>query len=183
MNPTVMKHLQIGANMNFSPSISWRDTMTKATYKREHLIWGLLTVSEVSPWKLLWEADRSGAGAGAEILHAERTWEQRSREKWRDRHGETETEVTGTDRGFWNLKAHFQWHTSSIEATPPNSFYTGPPTGRQIFKYVSLWGPFPFKALYRLVLCQLDTDGVITEKGTSVEETPPWDLTVRYFLN
>jgi hypothetical protein len=27
--------------------------------------------------------------------------------------------------------------------------------------------------LYWLVLCQLDTAGVITEKGTSVEEMPP----------
>jgi hypothetical protein len=27
--------------------------------------------------------------------------------------------------------------------------------------------------LYWLVLCQLDTSGVITEKGASVEEMPP----------
>ena len=27
--------------------------------------------------------------------------------------------------------------------------------------------------LYQLVLCQLDTAGVITEKGASVEEMPP----------
>jgi hypothetical protein len=27
--------------------------------------------------------------------------------------------------------------------------------------------------MYWLVLCQLDTAGVITEKGTSVEEMPP----------
>jgi hypothetical protein len=36
--------------------------------------------------------------------------------------------------------------------------------------------------LYWLVLCQLDTAGVITEKGTSVEEMPPGDTTVRHFL-
>jgi hypothetical protein len=29
------------------------------------------------------------------------------------------------------------------------------------------------KLLYWLVLCQLDTAGVITEKGASVEEMPP----------
>jgi hypothetical protein len=29
------------------------------------------------------------------------------------------------------------------------------------------------RALYWLVLCQLDTAGVITEKGASVEEMPP----------
>ena len=39
------------------------------------------------------------------------------------------------------------------------------------------------KKLYWLVLCQLDTAGVITEKGASVEEMPPWDRTVRHFLN
>jgi hypothetical protein len=30
-----------------------------------------------------------------------------------------------------------------------------------------------FKKVYWLVLCQLDTAGVITEKGASVEEMPP----------
>jgi hypothetical protein len=30
-----------------------------------------------------------------------------------------------------------------------------------------------FGRLYWLVLCQLDTAGVITEKGASVEEMPP----------
>jgi hypothetical protein len=34
---------------------------------------------------------------------------------------------------------------------------------------------------YRWV-CQLDTAGVITEKGASVEEMPPWDPTVGHFL-
>jgi hypothetical protein len=38
-------------------------------------------------------------------------------------------------------------------------------------------------ALYWLVLCQLDTAGVITEKGASVEEMPPRDPAVRHFLN
>jgi hypothetical protein len=38
-------------------------------------------------------------------------------------------------------------------------------------------------SVYWLVLCQLDTAGVITEKGASVEEMPPRDPTVRHFLN
>jgi hypothetical protein len=37
--------------------------------------------------------------------------------------------------------------------------------------------------LYWLVLCQLDTAGVITEKGASVGDMPPQDTTVRHFLN
>jgi hypothetical protein len=37
--------------------------------------------------------------------------------------------------------------------------------------------------VYWLVLCQLDTAGVITEKGASVEEMPPQDPTLRHFLN
>ena len=37
--------------------------------------------------------------------------------------------------------------------------------------------------LYWLVLCQLDTAGVITEKGTSFEEMPPWDPTERHLLS
>jgi hypothetical protein len=37
--------------------------------------------------------------------------------------------------------------------------------------------------LYWLVLCQLDTAGVITEKGASVEEMPPRDPAVGHFLN
>jgi hypothetical protein len=37
--------------------------------------------------------------------------------------------------------------------------------------------------LYWLVLCQLDTAGVTTEKGASVKEMPPLDPAVRHFLN
>jgi hypothetical protein len=37
--------------------------------------------------------------------------------------------------------------------------------------------------LYWLVLCQLDTAGVITEKGASVGEMPLQDPAVRHFLN
>jgi hypothetical protein len=32
-------------------------------------------------------------------------------------------------------------------------------------------------------VCQLDTAGVIAEKGASVEEMPPRDPAVRHFLN
>jgi hypothetical protein len=39
------------------------------------------------------------------------------------------------------------------------------------------------KGVYWLVLCQLDTAGVITEKGASVGEMPPQDPDVRHFLN
>jgi hypothetical protein len=39
------------------------------------------------------------------------------------------------------------------------------------------------RRMYWLVLCQLDTAGVITEKGASVEEMPPGDPTLRHFLN
>jgi hypothetical protein len=49
-----------------------------------------------------------------------------------------------------------------------------------ILYYFSLWSALDLK-LYWLVLCQLDTAGVITEKGGSVEEMPPWDPTVRHF--
>jgi hypothetical protein len=28
----------------------------------------------------------------------------------------------GPGLAFWNLKAHLQWHTFSIKATPPNPF-------------------------------------------------------------
>jgi hypothetical protein len=50
------------------------------------------------------------------------------------------------------------------------------------FASYNLSKPFCY-ALYWLVLCQLDTAGVITEKGPSVEEMPPLDQTVRHFLN
>jgi hypothetical protein len=35
------------------------------------------------------------------------------------------------------------------------------------------WNKFNKMYMYRLVLCQLDTAGVVTGKGTSVEEMPP----------
>jgi hypothetical protein len=37
--------------------------------------------------------------------------------------------------------------------------------------------------VYWLVLCQLETAGVITEKGTPVGEMPPGDPAARHFLN
>jgi hypothetical protein len=38
--------------------------------------------------------------------------------------------------------------------------------------YIGKWMWRP-EGVYWLVLCQLDTTGVITEKGASVEEMPP----------
>jgi hypothetical protein len=44
----------------------------------------------------------------------------------------------------------------------------------KIFNLSSFLSFFFFiEMLYWLVLCQLDTAGVITEKGASVEEMPP----------
>jgi hypothetical protein len=45
-------------------------------------------------------------------------------------------------------------------------------TGLMISKH-TLEDRVVFRALYWLILCQLDTAGVITEKGASVEEMPP----------
>lgn len=42
----------------------------------------------------------------------------------------------GPGMSFWNLKAHFQQHTSSIKATPPSP------------SLMSQWGPFLFKPPY-----------------------------------
>jgi hypothetical protein len=44
---------------------------------------------------------------------------------------------------------------------------------RQLISHTINQGLKQFWDLYRLVLCQLDTAGVITEKGTSVGEMPP----------
>jgi hypothetical protein len=41
------------------------------------------------------------------------------------------------------------------------------------YTLVYSWGLWEFWVMYWLVLCQLDTAGVITEKGASVEEMPP----------
>lgn len=44
-----------------------------------------------------------------------------------------------------NLKAHLQWHGFSKKTTPPKSPQMVLPTGKQAFKYLSLWETFPFK--------------------------------------
>jgi hypothetical protein len=47
---------------------------------------------------------------------------------------------------------------------------------KNCFYYSGFFFPFQMNlriALYWLVLCQLDTAGVITKKGASVEEMPP----------
>jgi hypothetical protein len=45
-----------------------------------------------------------------------------------------------------------------------------------------IWGKVRWY-MYWLVLCQLDTAGIITEKGASLEEMPSRDPAVRHFLN
>jgi hypothetical protein len=42
-----------------------------------------------------------------------------------------------------------------------------------IYTYVYIHACIHTYILYWLVLCQLDTDGIITEKEPSVEEMPP----------
>jgi hypothetical protein len=61
------------------------------------------------------------------------------------------------------------------------SYNNEPPQHNPPFKIVFIKNPV--YSLYWIVLCQLDTAGVITEKGASVEEMPPRDPTVRHFLN
>ena len=39
--------------------------------------------------------------------------------------------------------------------------------------YIDIYTYMHTQTLYWLVLCQLDTAGVITEKGASIEEMPP----------
>lgn len=46
---------------------------------------------------------------------------------------------------FGNLKAHLQWHTSSIKATPCSPHNTFLPTGDQVLKNMSQWGLFSLK--------------------------------------
>lgn len=47
--------------------------------------------------------------------------------------------------------SHWTWHgllkfsKSTLSDTPPNSSQTVPLTGDQVFKYMSLWGPFSFR--------------------------------------
>lgn len=41
-----------------------------------------------------------------------------------------------------NLKVHPQWYSSSSQATPPK-----PTSEDQVFKQLSLWGPFSSKPL------------------------------------
>jgi hypothetical protein len=57
---------------------------------------------------------------------------------------------------------------------------TGCPSRRPRFSSQHLHG----SSLYWLVLCvNLTEAGVLTEKGASLEEMPPWDPAVRHFLN
>ena len=55
-----------------------------------------------------------------------------------------------------------------------NSHRTGTLTKTKIINFICVLAGF---------VCQLDTAGVITEKGASLEEMPPWDPAVRHFLN
>jgi hypothetical protein len=127
---------------------------------------------------------------------------ERERERERDRERQRETETkrqreTETQREvnmeeyrinftciflqfFWKFESYSNKRFGShVCVDAPNSIcnYT---SCRQDKLYIK---GFVAGLVYWLVLCQLDTAGVITEKGASVEEILPWDPTVRHFLN
>jgi hypothetical protein len=71
------------------------------------------------------------------------------------------------------LKAHGLPHFTQTQCT----FYPSPPNTLRRYQLsgasVTVGRGNMTERLYWLVLCQLDTAGVITEKGASVEEMPP----------
>lgn len=95
-----------------------KNTMTKSSYKRKHLIWGL-TVPEGSLW---WkhgsrQAGKHGTGAVDERLSfiykhkrvREGRRERRTVRKWEQERGRGERKSSNWEwHRFWNLKAHPQ---------------------------------------------------------------------------
>lgn len=53
--------------------------------------------------------------------------------------------LSGYGRGFWNLKVHPKWHSSSYKDTLRNLSQTVPLTRDQIFKHMSPWEPLSLK--------------------------------------
>lgn len=56
---------------------------------------------------------------------------------------------------FWNIKAHSEWHPLQQEL-PPNTSQIIPPARDQVFKDMSLWGPFSYKP--PVLPCQMISD-------------------------
>lgn len=97
------------------------------SYKRKYLIWHKLRVtgfSLLSSWR---------EAAWSIVLKQWLTtvsWSSRSR---------TRAQI-GPNIDFWRLKAHPQWHSSSIKATPayPSQIVSLP--SDWVSKYMNLWG-------------------------------------------
>lgn len=58
----------------------------------------------------------------------------------------------GPSVGFGNIKAHLVGHSSSNKVTPFTPSQTVPLSGHQIFKYMTLLGPFSLKLPQELSL-------------------------------
>ena len=112
--------------------LMWREAMTKAAYKRKHLIWGLLTASQSQSIIIT---------LGITVGHQGSRWKFIPDLQAEGREIERECEP---GVGFWYLKAYLQWHTPSNKAMHPNPSEIVSPTGNPTFKYMSLRVPFSF---------------------------------------
>ena len=100
----------------FTVLLLWRDTMTKVTYEKKHLVRDLLTVSEL----VLYHRGREHGGrlawcwsSSSELLHPDPQAAGREKET-----------LGGPGEDFGNLKAHSQWYTSFNIAMSPNPSQT-----------------------------------------------------------
>jgi hypothetical protein len=101
-----------------------QNTMTRATYKRKHLV-----------------GFRELGSMVAEQRHGSRnSWETTS---WSISRGKRKS--TSKRAGAFGTPNPTPWHISSNKATPPNPSQTVLPTADQVCKHMSLWEPFLFK--------------------------------------
>lgn len=110
--------------------------MAKVTYRRKGLL-GLIVPE--------WYGSICYGGAAAGIVAGATSWSL-NLEPW------TRQEAERANWEPWNLRACPQWCISPYKATLPKLTQTVPPTGDQIFKYLSLWGTFSSKPL-RFIYC------------------------------
>jgi len=80
--------------------------------------------------------DRCSVWEFCDLKAAERQTD-RHRHRHRHRHRQLQSS-SGPGLGFWNLKAHSQWHTSSNKATLHNLFQQG--HSLSIWTYEPTWG-------------------------------------------
>lgn len=95
-----------------------------------------------------------------------------SKEFYIQTHKKQEERAIGIGLGFWNLRAHSQWHTSSDKTPPPNSLLIAP---QLVTKHANIWAyeSQSYSNQHKIRRCDLVEGGVSLDLEVLIDDYPP----------